>query len=159
MAQLGYCANRAHYDSFRTMRCYNRSGEHLGKRSHAFRHDGVVTRKAGACLHDDPGRSRMVIAPGQQRRSGRRAKSSGMKLGVAKAFPRQPIHRRRRNRPAERAARAEANIVGYDQENVRCSCRRRHLLWEVLDGVLCDAANVALERLLGSRQHVLGLRR
>ena len=54
--------------------------EHLGKRAAALRHERVVAREAAAELHDDAGRRRVVVAPGQQRRPRGRAERRGVEL-------------------------------------------------------------------------------
>lgn len=66
----------------------------------------------------------------------------------------QLVHRRRRDRAAEGARRAEAHIIGQDQQHVRRAFGCLDLLGEVGRRVLNRPADLALERRLRDRQHV-----
>ena len=66
----------------------------------------------------------MVVAPGEQGRARRRAQRRRVELRVAQARVRDAIQGRRRDHAAEGARRAEADIVGDDQQHVRRALRR-----------------------------------
>ncbi len=91
------------------------------------RDDRIVARVAGGDLADDAEAHRVVVAPGDQRGAGRRAERGGVEVGVAQAVLRQLVHRRGRDHAAEGARRAEALVVGHDQEHVRRAFGRHHL--------------------------------
>ncbi len=67
----------------------------LGERPRALRHERVVAGETGARLHDDAGGRGVMVAPAQQRRPRGRAQRRGVKLVVAEAVLRQPVHGRR----------------------------------------------------------------
>ena len=125
----------------------------LGEGPARLRHQRVVAREAGAGLHDDAGGAGVVVATREQRRARRRAQGRGVELRVAQPLAREPVHRRGRDRPAERAGRAEADVVGQEHQDVRGSLRRSHSDGEVLHGVSGGAPLLALERRLGPRQN------
>ena len=79
----------------------------------------VVAGKAGGLLGDDAEADRMVVAPGDQRRAGRRAERGGVELGVAQPVRGERVERRRRDDAAEGAGDAVAGVVGHDQQHVR----------------------------------------
>ena len=81
--------------------------------------DRAVAGRRGGELGDDAHPDRVVVAPGQQRRPRRRAERRRVEAVVLQAVPGQPLGRRRRARPAERARRGEADVVEQDDEHVR----------------------------------------
>jgi len=108
--------------------------QHLGERAGALRHERVVPRVAGGELHDRAGRVAVVIAAGEQRGARRRAQRSGVELRVAKSRLGYTVHRRRGNGSSERARGAEADVIGQDEQDVRCAFGRAHRLREVRRG-------------------------
>ena len=54
-----------------------------------------------------------------------------MEVGVAQALVGDPVQRRRRDHAAEGARRAEADIVGHDQQHVWRALRRRDARWPI----------------------------
>ncbi len=77
-----------------------------------------ITGKATSEFTDRAKPHRMVIAPGHQRSSGRRAKCGDVEPVVAKALLRSPREVGRLDRATERARVAEPSIVDEDQEHV-----------------------------------------
>src|SRR5262249_32606514 len=71
---------------------------------------------------------------------------------VAKAAVREPLEVRRLDRPAKGAGRAEADIVGQDQENVGCPWGRLDAPWKIGRRILHGTAHLAVESLLRPRQ-------
>ena len=127
----------------------------LGERPVALRHERVVAGEARGQFHDDAGVGAVMVAPAEQRGARGRAQRRGVELVVAKAVLRQPVHRRRRDRSAERGRRPEAHVIGEDDEDVRRAFRRFDPLGEVLGGILGRAADLAAEGLFGSGQDFL----
>ncbi len=64
------------------------------------------------------------LRPGQQRWPRRRAQRRRVEAVVLQTLSGQPLGRRRRARPAERARRGEADVVEQDDKHVRRSGRR-----------------------------------
>jgi hypothetical protein len=92
--------------------------EHLGKASDALRHQQVVAGIAGAKLHDNAGVRRVMVAPGDQRGTGRRAQRRCVKLGVMQPALRKTIRRRGRDRPAKRGGCAIPDIIGENEQDI-----------------------------------------
>ena len=82
------------------------------------RDDRVVTGEAGGDLADHTEAHRVVVAPGDQRCARRRAEGGGMEVRVAQAALGDAVERRGRDHAAEGAGRAEAVVVGHDQQHV-----------------------------------------
>ena len=78
----------------------------------------VVPGRRGGELRDDPHPHRVVVAPRQQRSPRRGAQRRRVEAVVLQAVPGQPLSRRRRARPAERARGGEADVVEQDDEHV-----------------------------------------
>src|ERR1700693_3865747 len=68
-----------------------------------------------------------------------------MKLRVTQALPRQPIHARRWDRTAERAACSEANVIRQDEQDVWRAVGRFDLLGKVKSRVLDGGTDMAFE--------------
>ena len=86
--------------------------------------DGIVTRIAGRQFADHAIADLMMVAPGDQRGSRRRAKGRRVELGEAQAGGCDAVERRRRYDAAERAGNAVTLIVGHDEQDVRRALRR-----------------------------------
>ena len=126
--------------------------------------DAVVAGEAGALLGDHAEACRMVVAAGDQRGAGRRAKRSGEDAVVAQAVGREFVHRRRGDHAAKGAGHAETGIVGDDQQHVRRALGRhgaRCPPWLALQcAVLDDAAKGRVRwRQLVARDRAGGTRR
>jgi hypothetical protein len=80
--------------------------------------DRVVARKPRRRLAHHAKAGHVMVAPGDQRRAGRRTQRSGMELRVPQSRLCDPIECGRRNDATERARRAEADVVGHDQQHV-----------------------------------------
>jgi isocitrate/isopropylmalate dehydrogenase len=96
---------------------------------------------------------------GQQCGTRRRTERGRVELRVAQPVLRQPIHRGRGNRAAERARRPEADIVGEDEQDVGRTLGRRDLLRKIRCGVFHRPTDLSAERLVRPRQAVLRRRR
>ena len=111
-----------------------------------FADDAVVAGKARGYFGDHAETRRVVVAAGDQRRARRRAERGGMELRVAQPRLRDAIQGRRRDDAAERARRAEADVVGHDQQHVgRALGRhdgRRPVRLRLIGVVLDDAAEL-----------------
>ncbi len=83
-----------------------------------LRDDAVVAREARGLFRDHAEARRVMIAAGDERRARRRAERRGMELRVAQPGLRDAVQRRRRDDAAEGARRAEADVVGHDQQHV-----------------------------------------
>jgi len=82
------------------------------------RDDRVVTRVPRGDFAHHPEADRVMVSPGNDRRPRRRAQRRGMEIGVAQPALRDAIEGRGRDDAAEGARRAEAVIVGHDQQHV-----------------------------------------
>ena len=89
-----------------------------------FGPDRAVAGRRGRDLGDAAHADGVVVAPGQQRRAGRRAQRGRVEAGVLEAVGGQPLECRRSWRATERAVRAEAGIVDEDEQDVRRPLRR-----------------------------------
>ena len=65
-----------------------------------------------------------MVAAGDERRARRRAERGGVEIRVAQPALRDAIQGRRRDDAAKGARRAEAGIVGHDEQHVRRALRR-----------------------------------
>ena len=88
------------------------------------RDDRVVTGEAGRDLADHAEAHRVVVAPGNQRRARRRAQRGRVEVGVTQPGLGDAVQRRGRDDAAEGAGRAEAVVVGHDQQHVGRLLRR-----------------------------------
>ena len=95
--------------------------QRLRKRRHCVRQEGVVTGCRGRYLGNATHAGRMMISTGQHRLSRRRAQRSRVEAIVFQAARGELLEVRRLARPAERAGRAEANVVDQDDQNIRCA--------------------------------------
>ena len=78
----------------------------------------AVSGRRGGELGDDAHAHGVMVAPGQQGGPRRRAQGRRVEAVVLQAAPCQPLGRRHRARPAERARRGEADIVEQDDEHI-----------------------------------------
>ncbi len=85
----------------------------------SLRDDAVVAGEAGGLLRDHAEAGRVMVAAGDERGARRRAERRGVELRVAQPGLGDAVQRRRRNDAAEGARRAEADVVGHDQQHVR----------------------------------------
>ena len=76
---------------------------------------GRRRRRLGDAAHA----GRVVVAAGQQRLAGRRAQRRGVEAVVPQTAGGEALGGRRVARPAERARRAEADVVEQDHQHVR----------------------------------------
>ena len=116
------------------------------------RDDAVVAGVTGRLVDDDAGCHRMVVAAGEECGPRRRAERRGVEAGVAQTRVRDAVQCRRGDHAAKGAGRAEANIIGHYQQNVRRALRRHNARRPIrlrLHGVGID---LAFERLRRVRQ-------
>ena len=90
--------------------------------------DRVVTREPRRYFTYHPETHRMMVAAGDNRRPRRRAQGCGVKIGEAQAGLGDAVQRRGGDDAAEGARRAEAVVVGHDEEHVGRTLRR-HDAW------------------------------
>ncbi len=127
--------------------------QHLADGAGRARQDRRVAVVPGRRLGDGGGRRRVVVAPGDQRRAGRRAERGGVEAVVAQPLLGQRVHRRRAHAAAEGRELPEPRVVEQDQHDVRRPFRRRDRLRELRRVGLKDgAADVAGEMEVGPRQ-------
>ena len=93
-----------------------------------FQNDRVVARIPRGKLPHDAKAGDVVIATRDQGRARRRAERRGVEIRVTQPVLRDAIQRRGRDDAAERARRAEAAIVGHDEQHVGRALRR-HDAW------------------------------
>src|SRR5208282_765837 len=87
----------------------------------------------------------MVIAPGEQRRAGRRAKRRRVELCVAHPILSQLIHGGRWNWSTKSTAGCKADIIRQDEQYVRRSFGGFDLGWKVTGGVSDSGTDMAFE--------------
>ncbi len=116
------------------------------------RDDRVVAGEAGRDLADHAEAHRVVVAPGDQRRARRRAERRRMEVGVAQAAPGDAVERRGRDHAAEGAGRAEAVVIGHDQQHVGRLLRRHHAGRPPRGGLRGSFLDHAAELRIGRRQ-------
>ena len=102
--------------------------EDLRQRRAGVRPHRVVARRGRRDLGDAAHPDRVVVAAAQQRRPRRRAQRRRVEAVELQAARREPLRVRRRARPAERARRAEPDVVDQDDQHVRRARRRPQLL-------------------------------
>src|SRR5271157_39287 len=90
------------------------SPEDLRNRTRAPGYQRVVARITRGHLSDHAACVGVVVASRNQRGTGRRAESRGMERIETESAVREPLKVGRLNRPAECAARAEANVIGQN---------------------------------------------
>ena len=88
--------------------------------------DRVVTGKPGCYFADHPKAHRMMVASGDERRPRRRAERGGVEVRVAQPALGDAIQGRGRDDSAEGPRRAEAVVVGHDQQHVGRALRRHN---------------------------------
>ena len=98
----------------------------LGERRLVPRPERAVAGGRRGDLRDAAHAHAVVVAPTQQRGSGRRAQGRGMEPRVLEPAGREPLERRRVARSAEGARCAEADVVKEDDEDVRGPRWRPH---------------------------------
>ena len=98
--------------------------QHLRHQRRAPRDDARVAGVAGAHLDDDAGADAVMIAAGEQRAARRAAERRGVEAGVLQPVLGELVHVRRRHRPAERRAHAEADVVEQDEQHIRAALGR-----------------------------------
>ena len=98
--------------------------QRLGERREGVRPDRVVARRRGRDLRDPAHADRVVVAACEERLAGRRAERGRVEAVVLEAVRREALGCRRRDRPAERARRREADVVEQDNEHVGRALRR-----------------------------------
>jgi hypothetical protein len=76
-----------------------------------------------------------------------------MEMVVAEAAFRHSIKRGSRYRTAEGARRAEAGVIGHNEQHVRRALGRRDCLWKVGLGFIDFTADDAAEWRIGNRQY------
>ena len=109
--------------------------ERARDRRHGVGQDRVVSRCAGCDLGDAAHAHRMVVAAREQRLPRRRAQRRGVETVVAQAVVGQPLRGRRATGTAERAGRAEPDIVEQYDEDVGGAVRRPHRLDRRITGI------------------------
>ena len=97
--------------------------QHLRQRRHAVRILPGVAREGRRGLHDRAGVDGVVVPAGLERVARRRAQRRRVEVVEAQAALRQPVHRRRADRTAERARPAEADVVDQHDHDVGRACR------------------------------------
>ena len=102
--------------------------EGLRERRARVRPDRVVARRGRRDLGDAAHPHDVVVAAAQQRRPRRRAQRRRVEAVELQAAGGEPLRVRRRARPAERARRAEPDVVEQDDQHVRRPRRRPQLL-------------------------------
>ena len=88
------------------------------------RDDRVVTREPRRYFAYHPEAHRVMVASRDNRRPRRRAERRGVEIRVTQPALRDAIQCRRRNDAAERARRAEADVVRHDEQHVGRALRR-----------------------------------
>ena len=101
--------------------------KHFRERSHRVGPLPGLTGKGSCGLGNRAHVADMMVAAGQQRCAGRRAKSRRVEVVVAKPAFRQTLQRRHLDRAAERAGLSKAHVVDQDDEHVGCPPGRFYL--------------------------------
>src|SRR5215475_17514 len=96
-------------------------------------------------LCDDSARNAVVIPSCDQGCSRWRAQCGGMKHVIPKTAVCEPLKIRRLNRSAKNRRRAEANVIGQDEQDVRRTFWCFDPLGEVGRGLLSSSSNLARE--------------
>ena len=112
-----------------------------------------VAGEAVAELGDVSGRTAVVVAPGQQRRTRGRTERGGVKAGVAQAALRQAVEVGRRHQTAERPPLTEAAVVDHDQQHIGRAGRRRDHRERPHGRILVGLADDPVELGIRRRQH------
>ena len=92
--------------------------QHLRQRRDAVRILPGVAGEGGRGLHDRAGVHGVVVPSGLERVARRRAQRRRVEVVEAQAALREPVHRRRVDRPAERARPAEAHVVDQHDHDI-----------------------------------------
>jgi len=120
--------------------------------------EAVIAGIAGRLLGDHAEAHGMVVAAGDQRGARRRAQRGGMEIRVAQTVMRDTVEVRGRDDPAERAGRAEPDIVGHDQQDVGRTLGRRHARRPERLRLVRVEVDLPAERHRRRRQNVAGRR-
>jgi hypothetical protein len=88
--------------------------------------DAVVAGEAGGLLGNHAEADRVMVAPGNQRGTRRRAERGGEHPVVAQPVGRDAVHGRCRDDAAESARHGESGIVGHDQQDIGRAFGRHH---------------------------------
>ena len=91
-----------------------------------FGDDAVVAGVARRLLGDHAEARRMMVAAGDEGRPGGRAQRRGVEVGVAQTHLGDAVQSRGGDDAAEGAGRAEAHVVGHDQQHVGRALGRHH---------------------------------
>ena len=105
--------------------------------------DGIVAGIARRQFADDAVSNRMMVAPGDQRRSRGRAQRRRVEFRVAQSSLGDAVHGRGRDRAAERTRHAVTLVIGHDQQHIRRALRRNDARWPPglgIGGALLDHA-------------------
>ena len=97
--------------------------QHLGKHPLVKGQDAVVAGVPGGGLGDRRQPDRVVIPPGQDASTRRRAEGRGVHVGVGQAVFRQLVQHGCLDQPAEGRQLAIADIVKHEEDDVRCTLR------------------------------------
>ena len=127
--------------------------QHLGHGGHAVRALPRLSRERGRGLSDRSKVVRVMIAPGQQSRPGRRAKRGGVEFIVAQPIIRQCLHCGHVDGSAKGAGLAEAHVIDQHDQHIRRLVRRPDLKsrwWRGVPRVELGAVRVLRFR---QRQH------
>src|SRR5262249_36089945 len=73
----------------------------------------------------------VMVAAGDKRGPRGRAQRGGVEGVVAQTVGGQSLEARGRNRAAKGRACPKANVIGYDQQDIRCAFRRLHMSREL----------------------------
>ena len=92
------------------------------------RDDRVVTREPRGDFAYHPEAHRVMVASGDDRRPRRRAERRGVEIGVTQPVFGDAIQGRGRDNPAKSGRRAEAAVIGHDEQHVGRALRR-HDAW------------------------------
>ena len=113
------------------------------------RNDRIIAGVAGRRLGDHAEADRVMVAPRDECCARRRAKRGRMEVSVAQSHLGDAVQRRRRDHAAECARRAEADVIGHDQEHVGRARGRHHARRPIrlrFRGVALDLAAERLRR-------------
>ena len=99
--------------------------QHFGERRGLPCDLAAIAGKAAIEIRQAPDADRMVVAPGEERCSRRRAYCGRVKPGVAQPLSREPVDRRGADRRAVAAEIGKPNIVKQHDQDVRRPLRRR----------------------------------
>ncbi|GAA0000873.1 hypothetical protein BRDID11002_08730 [Bradyrhizobium diazoefficiens] len=129
--------------------------QHLGERPRLARDLAAIAGIAGIEIGKAPDADRMVVAPGEQRRTRRRAHRRGVEAGIAQALRSEPVDGRRLDGRSVAAEIGEADIVEQHDEDVRRALWRPRCLRPPGFGLRNRLADGAAERRAAACAHLL----